>query len=115
MSDLKTPPSSPEAERAVLGAILLDTVGRSDDRVMDECRTRGIVPEAFFDPCNQTIYSVMLEMSMASKPLDALSLIEELRRRGRLEAVGGVGYVQALIDQVPTTAHAEHYIGIRRG
>ena len=115
MSDLKTPPNNVEAERAVLGSILLDTAGRSDDRVMDECRTRGIVPEAFYDPCNRAIYTVMLEMSMASKPLDALSLIEELRRTNRIDAVGGVGYIQSLIDQVPTTAHAEHYIGILRG
>ena len=68
MSDLKTPPNNVEAERAVLGSILLDTAGRSDDRVMDECRTRGIVPEAFYDPCNRAIYTVMLEMAMASKP-----------------------------------------------
>ena len=115
MSDLKTPPNNVEAERAVLGSILLDTAGRSDDRVMDECRTRGIVPEAFYDPCNRAIYTLMLEMSMASKPLDALSLIEELRRTNKIDAVGGVGYIQALIDQVPTTAHAEHYIGILRG
>ena len=115
MSDLKTPPNNVEAERAVLGSILLDTAGRSDDRVMDECRTRGVVPETFYDPCNRMIYGVMLEMSLASKPLDALSLIEELRRTNRLEGVGGVGYIQALIDQVPTTAHAEHYIGILRG
>ena len=115
MSDLKTPPNNVEAERAVLGSILLDTAGRSDDRVMDECRTRGVVPEAFYDPCNRAIYTVMLEMSMASKPLDALSLIEELRRTNKIDAVGGVGYIQSLIDQVPTTAHAEHYIGILRG
>ena len=115
MSDLKTPPNNVEAERAVLGSILRDTAGRSDDRVMDECRTRGIVPEAFYDPCNRAIYTVMLEMSMASKPLDALSLIEELRRTNKIDAVGGVGYIQSLIDQVPTTAHAEHYIGILRG
>lgn len=115
MSDLKTPPNNVEAERAVLGSILLDTAGRSDDRVMDECRTRGVVPETFYDPCNRTIYGVMLEMSLASKPLDALSLIEELRRTNRLEGVGGIGYIQSLIDQVPTTAHAEHYIGILRG
>lgn len=114
MNDLKTPPNNTEAERAVLGCILLDTAGRSDDRVMDECRSRGVVDETFFNPANRAIYSVMLSMSMASKPLDALSLVEELRRTGKLEAVGGVGYIQSLIDQVPTTAHAEHYIGIIR-
>ena len=42
MSEMKTPPQNLEAERAVLGSILLDTTGRSDGRVMDECRSRGI-------------------------------------------------------------------------
>ena len=112
---MKTPPHSAEAERAVLGCILLDTVGRSDDRVMDECRSRGVVPEAFYDPCNRLVYQTMLDMNRASKPLDALALIEELRRTNKLEAAGGVGFVQSLIDQVPTTAHAEHYISIVKG
>ena len=115
MDDLKTPPHNLEAERAVLGSILLDTTGRGEDRVMDECRSRGVVADVFYDPANKAIYSTMLEMGAASKPLDALALIEELRRTNRLEAVGGVGYVQSLIDQVPTTAHAEHYIAIIRG
>lgn len=115
MNELKTPPHSTEAERAVLGSILLDTTGRNDERVMDECRTRGIQPESFYDPSNQVIYATMLTMSMNSKPLDALALIEELRRVNKLELVGGAGYIQSLIDQVPTTAHAEHYINIVRG
>ncbi|MBO7206560.1 MAG: hypothetical protein J6W10_02990, partial [Kiritimatiellae bacterium] len=115
MADMKTPPHSLEAERAVLGCILLDTIGRSDDRVMDLCRSRGIVPETFYDPCNQLVYKTMIEMNMASKPLDALALLEELKRTNRLDTVGGAGFVQSLIDQVPTTAHAEHYIGIIKG
>ena len=115
MSDLKTPPNNTEAERAVLGSILLDTTGRSDDRVMDVCLTSGVQPETFYDPRNRTIYSTMLEMNRLAKPLDALTLIEQMRIIGKLETIGGVGYIQALIDQVPTTAHAEHYIGIIRG
>ena len=114
MSDMKTPPQNTEAERAVLGSILLDTTGRSDGRVMDECRSRGVTPETFYDPANRAIFATMMEMGAASKPLDALALIEELRRTNKLDAVGGVGYIQSLIDQVPTTAHAEHYIGILR-
>ena len=114
MDDLKTPPYNIEAERAVLGSILLDTTGRSDGRVMDECRSRGVIADTFFDPCNRAIYEAMLAMGTASKPLDALALIEELRRTNKLDAVGGVGYIQSLIDQVPTTAHAEHYIAILR-
>ena len=76
MSEMKTPPQNLEAERAVLGSILLDTTGRSDGRVMDECRSRGIVPDTFYDPSNRAIFSVMMEMGLASKPLDALALIE---------------------------------------
>ena len=109
---MKMPPHNTEAERAVLGCILLDTVGRGEDRVMDECRSRGVVAESFYDPACRLVYQTMIEMNRASKPLDAVSIVEELRRTSRLETVGGVGFVEALIDQVPTTAHAEHYIDI---
>ena len=115
MNDMRTPPSNVEAERAVLGSILLDAVGRSGDRVMDVCLTGGVTAETFYDPRNRALYATMLEMNRASKPLDALTLMEELRVTGRLETVGGVGYVESLIDQVQTTANAEYYLGIIRG
>ena len=114
MNELKTPPSNVEAERAVLGTILIDTTSRNGDRVMDLCLTKGVSPETFFDPRNRLIYETMLSMNRSAKPLDPLTLIEELSVSGKLETVGGDGYVQALIDQVPTAAHAEHYIAIVR-
>ena len=112
MNDVKTPPSSIEAERAVLGSILLDTTSRNGDRVMDLCLTSRLVPESFFDPRNRAIYSTMVDMNRKSRPLDPLTLVEELSTAGKLEAVGGEAYVTGLIDRVPTAAHAEHYIGI---
>ena len=115
MEDLKTPPNSADAERAVLGSILLDTAGRGEDRVMDLCLERGISPESFWDGRNRTIYAAMLALNREGRPLDALVLTERLRADGSLEAVGGAGYVQSLIDQTPTAAHAEHYAGIVRG
>ena len=81
MNDMKTPPHNIEAERAVLGSILLDTTGR-EERVMDVCQSAGVVAETFFDPRNRAIYSKMLAMARASKPLDALTLTEELLREG---------------------------------
>ena len=111
MNDLKTPPNNVEAERAVLGSILLDTTGR-DERVMDVCQSAGVSPDTFFDPRNRAIYAEMLHMARLSKPLDALTLTEELTTGGRLEAVGGAAYIQSLIDQTPTTAHAEYYIDL---
>lgn len=114
MADLKTPPSNTDAERAVLGSILLDARTRSGDRVMDLCLTGGVVPETFFDPRNRMIYQTMLDMNRASKPLDPLTLMEELRAKERLETVGGVGYVESLIEQVESTANAEYYLSIVR-
>ena len=114
MDNIKTPPNNTEAERAVLGSILIDTTGRGDDRIMDLCLTSDISAETFYDPRNRTIYSAMLTLNRLGKPLDALVLIETLRVDGKLESVGGVGYIQSLIDQTPTTAHAEHYISIIR-
>jgi len=114
MNDLKTPPHNIEAERAVLGSIMLDTTGRDGDRVWDICQSQGITPEAFFDPRNRAVYGAMQELSRASKPLDIVSLLETLRTSGRLEAIGGAGYIQALYDQTPTTAHAEYYMQIVR-
>ncbi|MBR4894762.1 MAG: hypothetical protein IKZ36_06145, partial [Kiritimatiellae bacterium] len=72
MQDLKTPPHNIEAERAVLGSILLDTTGRGDERIMDLCLTSGITPETFYDPRNKTIFSTMLLLNRLGKPLDAL-------------------------------------------
>ena len=109
---MKTPPSNVEAERALLGSILLDAVGRNGDRVMDICLTGGVNADTFFDPRNREVYATMLHMNRTSKPLDAITLMEELRATGKLETVGGAGYVQTLIDQVQTTANAEYYLSI---
>ena len=114
MQDMKTPPCNVEAERAVLGSIMLDTTSRNGDRVMDLCLTGGISPDAFFDPRNRTIYSAMLQLNRESKPLDSITLMEALRVKGQLDAVGGASYFQSLYDQTPTTAHAEYYIGLVR-
>jgi len=114
MNDFKTPPSSAEAERAVLGSILIDTTSRSGDRVMDLCLVEGVTEDSFFDPRNRAIYATMLAMNRTAKPLDPLTLSEEMKSSGKLEAVGGAGYLQSVLDQVPTAAHAEHYISIVR-
>ena len=113
--NLRTPPNNVEAERAVLGSILLDATGRNEDRVIDLCLSGGIAAGSFYDPRNREIYSVIAEMKRASLPVDLLTLVERLRAVGKLEAVGGIGYLQSLVDQTPTTIHAEYYISILRG
>ena len=109
------PPNDPSAERGVLGSILLDTAAPDDDgRVFDICAARGVTEDSFFDPRNRAIYSALLAMARATLPIDAITLNDRLRSSGMLEAAGGVGYIQNLIESTPTAAHAEYYIDIVR-
>lgn len=112
--DVKTPPHSEEAERGVLGSILLDAETGEDTRVLDLCLTHGIEPESFFNPRHKIIFETLLEMSRETLPVDSVSLIERLRARERLESIGGLPVVEALISGTPTSAHAEYYIDIVR-
>ncbi len=109
---LRAPPHSAEAERGVLGSILLD-VG-NDSRVLDLCTESGITSEAFFSPANRLLFETLTEMSRAAATIDPLTLNERLRALNRLDDIGGTAYLQALIDETPTAAHAEYYINIVR-
>jgi replicative DNA helicase len=102
-----TLPANVEAERSILGAILLDNLAynqaaehlRADDFSLDSHRR---------------IYSRMVDLAESSRPIDMITLIEELERRKELEAIGDVGYVSGLVDGVPDRPSIEHYIRIVR-
>lgn len=112
--NLKTPPHSAEAERGVLGSILLDTETGDDARVLDICQSRGITPESFFEPRHRLLYETLIAMSAAGLPIDPVTLNDRLRATGRLDAIGGVSAIQNLVDGTPTSAHAEYWIDILR-
>ena len=107
MTDSRIPPYSEEAERCLLGAILLDHA-----RVLDLCVEAGLTEEAFYVPVHRTIYAAMLAMLRAGAPVDSATLAEALRAAGNLEAIGGGRYLDNLVDQTPTAAHAEYYLSI---
>ena len=109
---LRVPPHSSEAERGVLGSILLDA--GNDSRVLDLCTQNGITSESFFAPANQLLFETLCEMARAAATIDPLTLNERLRTLNRLDTIGGTAYLQALIDETPTAAHAEYYINIVR-
>jgi replicative DNA helicase len=109
---LRAPPHSAEAERGVLGSILLD-VG-NDNRVLDLCTENGVGPDAFFTHAHRLLFETLVEMSRAGVTIDPLTLTERLRALNRLDEVGGAATLQALIDETPTAAHAEYYINIVR-
>ena len=101
------PPYSEEAEKGVLGSILLDW-----ERVMDLCVSAGLEGDAFYVPAHRQIWGACLKLHNDRKPVDLLTVTDELRDRGELDKVGGAVYVDKLVDSTPTAANAEYYIKI---
>jgi replicative DNA helicase len=93
----------------VLGSILLDAA-----KVLDFCVEKQIDPESFYLRHHQHIYATMREMSRDLRPIDVLTLSERLQARGILENVGGLSYLNRLLDATPTAAHAEYYVDLVR-
>lgn len=71
-------------------------------------------PEDFYREAHQRIYSAMWHLAERGEPVDLVTLTDELRARGQLDAVGGVSYLTTLLDSVPTAANAEYYARIVR-
>jgi hypothetical protein len=86
-------PDAPEAERGLLGSLLLD---EGAWEVLN-----GFNPSALTSPANRKIFTTMAGMRAAGRPIDLVTVIEELRRHGELEKVGNASYVAALTDGAP--------------
>ena len=112
--NLKTPPHSAEAERGVLGSMLLDANTGDGSRVLDLCQSSGVTPETFYDPRNRLLYETFMALSADGQPIDTVTLFERLKATNRLDAVGGIPAIQAILNGTPTSAHAEYWIDILR-
>jgi replicative DNA helicase len=101
----RIPPYSLEAEQSVLGAMLLDK--EAINTAMETVR-----PDDFYKEANQEIYEAMLVLNNRNEPVDIITLSEELKRRGSLEAVGGNTYLANLSGSIATTANTKFYCQI---
>jgi replicative DNA helicase len=101
----KIPPQNLEAERSTLGAMLLDAeaIGRVLEFLKEEC---------FYQEAHRILFRAILDLYNRNEPVDYITLTDLLARWGELERVGGAAYLTSLTDQVPTTAHVEHYARI---
>lgn len=101
----RQPPRSQEAERAVLGSILL---------LPETCDDVALIirPDDFFDPAHQTLFKNILGLHDRGRGIDPMLLIEQLKTSGELELVGGAAYLAEIARAVPTAAHAEYYARI---
>lgn len=102
----KPPPHSPEAEMALLGAMILDPSIVHD--VVPIIRT----PEAFYVAAHVAIYDAIVRMYDQKQSGDLVLLHEELRDKEQLAGVGGAAYLQKLAEETPGPAAAEHFARI---
>jgi replicative DNA helicase len=100
-------PVSMEAERSILGAVLLD------NSLYDQA-AEHLTPDDFSLDAHRRIYSRMRDLQEGGRPVDMITLVEELDRRKEVEAIGGVAYLSSLIDGVPERPSIEHYVRIVR-
>jgi replicative DNA helicase len=104
---ISTLPASVEAERSILGAILLDNL--SYNQAAEHLR-----PEDFSLDSHRRIYARMIDLAESSRPIDIITLVEELGRNKELQAIGDMAYVSSLLDGVPDRPSIEHYVKIVR-
>ena len=104
---ISTLPASVEAERSILGAILLDNFAYN--QAAEHLRT-----EDFSLDSHRRIYARMVDLAESSRPIDMITLIEELERHKDLQAIGDVAYVSSLVEGVPERPSIEHYVKIVR-
>ena len=102
------PPQAPEAEEAILGALLLDS--ENAESIVEELEAA-----CFYDPRNRMIFEAAHELlTKEHAPADVVTVAGKLKALGNLEAVGGTSALAALTENVGSAAHSEYYIKVLR-
>ena len=98
-------PQAPDIERIVLGALMID---KDAFTIVGEI----LHPETFYEVRHQKIYEAIRQLNMDERPVDLLTVIEELKRMGTLDEVGGQAYIVELTAHVASSAHIEYHAHI---
>ncbi len=98
----KVPPQNIDAEMSLLGAVLIDEETLADI-------SEHVTAKDFYDKRHALIYGGMMRLYERHKPVDLLTLTDELKKKDELETIGGSAYLTELTNYVPTAAHAEAY------
>ncbi len=101
----RTPPSSEEAEQAVLGSMLLE-----EDAVVQAAEL--LEDLAFYRDAHRKLFAALLELYKKDVTIDLVTVTDELRKRGWLEEIGGPSYLATLTNVVPSAANIKHYCHI---
>lgn len=103
--ELRVPPQNLDAERALLGSVMLKPDAMHD--IIDV-----VSPDAMYAEKHRLIFTAILELFSKSEPIDLLTLSGKLKDQGLLDQVGGNSYLAELVNVVPSAANAKHYAEI---
>ena len=101
----RIPPHNMDAEQSVLGAML-----ESKEAIANVVEI--LKPDDFYKPAHSKIFEAILELDQRGQAADAITIAEELARRGDLESIGGKPYIHGLLEAYPTASSAAHYARI---
>lgn len=101
----KLPPRDTDLEEVVLGACMLEK-----DAYMNVCDI--LVPDSFYDPVNQKIFQAITTLGFNQRPIDMMTVTEQLRQDGTLEEVGGAIHITELTARVYSAANVEYHARI---
>ena len=101
----RTPPHSLEAEKSVLGSMLIS-------RAAAELAAEMLSASDFYVPQHQDIFEAMTELVSRAQPVDSVTIVDALERAGKLASAGGLGYIAELSLFVPSAANVSYYINI---
>ena len=101
----KIPPQNLEAELSTLGSMMIEKSAL-------EKGLEILSAEDFYRPANQEVFDSLSSLAERDEPADLITLQEELRKRNKLEDIGGTEYLMSLVESVPTAANIEHYARI---
>ena len=105
ISGAAVPPHNAEAEESVLGAVMLSADAANE-------ALERLKPEDFYRPAHQSIFDAITRLYDGNQPIDAITVSDALRRTEQLDRVGGVEYLTALLERVPTTSNVDYYAAI---
>jgi len=103
--NLRVPPHNIEAEQSVLGSMIMDKNAIAEV-------TEVLKGEEFYKESHNLLFNTILELYNDDEPVDMITLVELLRSRDQLEAIGGVSYISNLVTSVPSTANVKYYAKI---
>ncbi len=107
MPDYKMMPHNLDAEQATLGCLLIDSMCQTEIMSM-------LKSEDFYSDAHKSIFAAMLKIFQKNTPIDFVTMTEELEREGKIDAVGGIDYINFLSNVVPSAANYKYYVEIVR-